>query len=49
MTVEKGLGEASGDADGIDDAESAARTPVEMTLLIVDDDRPFLNRLGSAM
>ena len=43
MAVEKHIEEASDDADAI------APPPAEMTLLIVDDDRPFLNRLGSAM
>jgi two-component system, response regulator RegA len=46
MTVEEKDGEEFSAADF---AETASLTPHEMTLLIVDDDRPFLNRLSAAM
>ncbi len=37
------------DATDIDDGGEALEPPSELTLLIVDDDRPFLNRLARAM
>ncbi len=46
MTVEEKDGEEFSAADF---AEATSLTPQEMTLLIVDDDRPFLNRLSAAM
>ncbi|MDB5641838.1 MAG: response regulator receiver protein [Hyphomicrobiales bacterium] len=33
----------------VDEGSSTAESPVEMTLLLVDDDRPFLSRLTRAM
>ncbi len=51
MTVEQRRDAADGDAARVDETEieEEAVAPAEMTLLIVDDDRPFLNRLGRAM
>ena len=46
MTVEEKDGEEFSAADF---AEPTSLTPQEMTLLIVDDDRPFLNQLSAAM
>ena len=46
MTAEEKHGE---DLETAELVEAIALPPHEMTLLIVDDDRPFLNRLSAAM
>jgi len=49
MAMEEKRGTEAAQAADLDQGEPLSSPPTEMTLLIVDDDRPFLNRLGSAM
>ena len=49
MTVEDKHNVDHEDATDMADSEERAEPPSELTLLIVDDDRPFLNRLARAM
>jgi len=49
MTVEDKQDADHDDATDIEDGGEALEPPSELTLLIVDDDRPFLNRLARAM